>query len=250
MLNNELSAQLIGYLSRVAELETPADILEELHCITTKQHLVCVLGAGRFPLKFGDWSSIKIGKTVFVHKQVPEGWWEEYITLAQQGYDPGLMMARMSLAPFTWTESLRLLEPIGIDRWPYDLALKYGMRDGLTCPVGARWVVAFWSRKELSKVLIPPFRALLFTAASFAAMRLEKLTGSDANRIGSRSRLTPRELAALRWVSLGKQINEVARLLELGEETVRSHLKKAQRKLGVHNRTHAVAEAMRQHLIP
>jgi LuxR family quorum sensing-dependent transcriptional regulator len=36
----------------------------------------------------------------------------------------------------------------------------------------------------------------------------------------------------------------------LGEETVRSHLKKAQTKLGVKDRTHAVAEAMRQHLIP
>jgi len=31
---------------------------------------------------------------------------------------------------------------------------------------------------------------------------------------------------------------------------VRSHLKKAETKLGVRNRVHAVAEALRQHLIP
>jgi DNA-binding CsgD family transcriptional regulator len=31
---------------------------------------------------------------------------------------------------------------------------------------------------------------------------------------------------------------------------VRSHLKKAQSKLGVNDRTHAVAQAMRLHLIP
>ena len=39
-------------------------------------------------------------------------------------------------------------------------------------------------------------------------------------------------------------------MLGIGEETVRSHLKKVQAKLGVHNRAHAVAEAIRQHLIP
>ena len=43
---------------------------------------------------------------------------------------------------------------------------------------------------------------------------------------------------------------EAAKLLNLGEETVRSHLKKAESKLGVHDRTHAVAQAIRQHLIP
>jgi LuxR family quorum sensing-dependent transcriptional regulator len=42
----------------------------------------------------------------------------------------------------------------------------------------------------------------------------------------------------------------VARALGLGEETIRSHLKKAQTKLGARSRTHAVAEALRQNLIP
>ena len=48
-----------------------------------------------------------------------------------------------------------MLEPLGIDRWPYELALKYGMRDGLMCPVGGRWVVGYWSRSVLSKTLAP-----------------------------------------------------------------------------------------------
>ena len=45
-------------------------------------------------------------------------------------------------------------------------------------------------------------------------------------------------------------MRQVADLLDLGEETVRSHLKKAQVNLGVQNRTHGVAHAIRQHLIP
>ena len=44
-------------------------------------------------------------------------------------------------------------------------------------------------------------------------------------------------------------MREIAQLLGLGEETVRSHLKKAQVKLGVRERTHAVAQAIQLQLI-
>jgi len=62
--------------------------------------------------------------------------------------------------------------------------------------------------------------------------------------------MTPRELAVLRLVSLGKGNSEIAKLMGIGEETVRSHAKKAQVKLGAHNRAQAAAEAIRQQLIP
>jgi LuxR family quorum sensing-dependent transcriptional regulator len=81
-------------------------------------------------------------------------------------------------------------------------------------------------------------------------LRLEQVTGLNSNWIGSRGRLTPREVAVLRLVSTGAQCRDVAQALGLGEETIRSHLKKAQVKLGVRNRTAAVAEALRQNLIP
>ena len=76
-------------------------------------------------------------------------WWNEYATKAAKGYDPGIMMAKTSLVAYTWTETMQSLEPIGVDRWPYELALKYGIRDALTCCVGQRWLVAYWSRQVL-----------------------------------------------------------------------------------------------------
>jgi LuxR family quorum sensing-dependent transcriptional regulator len=93
-------------------------------------------------------------------------------------------------------------------------------------------------------------RIMIGAAASFAALRLEQLAAPDLNSIGPHVRLTPRELAVLRLVSTGAQFRDVAEALGLGEETVRSHLKKAQSKLGARNRAQAVAEALRQHLIP
>ena len=62
--------------------------------------------------------------------------------------------------------------------------------------------------------------------------------------------LTPREVAVLRLYAEGYPTAEAARLLGLGEETVRTHLKKAQGKLGVRTRTHAVTQAIRLQLIP
>jgi DNA-binding CsgD family transcriptional regulator len=75
------------------------------------------------------------------------------------------------------------------------------------------------------------------------------LAAPSIKRLGNSSSLTPRELAVLRLLASGKRMREIAQLLGLGEETVRSHLKKAQVKLGVRERTHAVAQAIRLQLI-
>ena len=162
-----LRTNLIDYAGRVNACDASAGVLDQLHDALSGCCGLHVLGAGRFPSKFGDWSTIKIGKTAFLHKSLPTGWWPEYSALARNGFDPGLMMARVSLAPYTWSESNKMLEPVGLDRWPYEVALKHGMRDGFTCPVGARWVVAFWSPRLLSKALSSASRAALFMAGSF-----------------------------------------------------------------------------------
>jgi len=247
---DELQASLIDYAGYVQDLRTTTEVLDELHAITTRRLPLAVLGAVRFPLKSGDWESIQLGKSAFLHKDIPDGWWEEYNVLARGRFRPMLFLAVSSMASCTWTETKRMFEPIGIDRWADEVALKYRMRDLFTCSVGGRWAVVFWSGKDLSKVLTPESRIMIFAAASFAALRLEQLAGPDPNRIGTRSRLTPRELAVLRLASNGAPSREVAQALNLSEETIRSHLKKAQMKLGVRNRTHAVAEALRQNLLP
>jgi DNA-binding CsgD family transcriptional regulator len=197
----------------------------------------------------GDWSSIELGKTIFLHKSTPKGWWDEYYELLQKHPAPGLLMAQLALAPFTMSETMLLVEPMGLDRCPYELALKHGMRDRLSCPVGGRWVIVYWSRKTLTQGFAQERRALLFMGASFAAIRLQKLIGIQTTCIGKGTALTPRELAVLRLLSLGKQVREIAALLGLGEETVRSHIKKAEAKLGVQNGSHAVAQALRLQMI-
>jgi LuxR family quorum sensing-dependent transcriptional regulator len=246
----DLQTGLLDYANGIEELRSPDDVLNELHTITTRQLPLPVLGAARFPIKSGDWDSTQLGKSAFLHKSIPPGWWGEYHALTRGRFRPLLFLASSSMAIHTWTEARRMFQPIGVDTLTYDLGLKHGMRDGLTCPVGGRWVLVFWSSKELSNIVTRPIRIMICAAASFAVLRLEQLVDPDPNLFGQHAHLTPRELAVLRLVATGAQSREVAQELGLGEETVRSHLKKAQSKLGARSRTQAVAEALRQRLIP
>jgi DNA-binding CsgD family transcriptional regulator len=241
---------LDNFANRVEGFRTPADVLDGLHVVCSTDLPLNVLAAARFSVKAAGIETIQLGKSGFLHKSVPDGWWEEYTALAKSHFTPMIFLARSSLASFTWTETTRQLEPIGADRWSTELGLKYGMRDGLTYGVGGMWVVAFWSRRQLSNILPAPARIPICAAASVAALRLEQLAGPDVDRIGTSPRLTPRELAVLRMVSMGHQSSDIAKALGLGEETVRSHLKKAQAKLGARNRSHAACDAVRHNLIP
>lgn len=247
---SKLVSRLLHFTERVDEFESSDHVLNALHESTHETCGLNVLGALLLPLRWGDIDAIEVGKTVFLHKSAPKGWWDEQLELTKINPGAGAMLARLAIAPYTMSETMQRFEPLGVDRWPFELALKYGMRDRLTCPVGGRWIVVYWSRYALTQRLAGETKALLLMAATFAAIRLQKLIAPNPNRLGKGVTLTPRELAVLRLLSNGKRIRESAQLLGLGEETVRSHLKKAQAKLGVNDNAHAVAQAMRLHLIP
>jgi NarL family two-component system response regulator LiaR len=70
-------------------------------------------------------------------------------------------------------------------------------------------------------------------------------------RIGGRDprALTDRELTVLQELAHGKSTREVAEHIFVSEETVKTYLKQIFRKLDVHDRTEAVAEAFRRGLV-
>ena len=111
-----------------------------------------------------------------------------------------------------------------------------------------RWVFVYWARKLIR--IVPEDRALLFLGAAYATIRLQKLVLPTPARIPKGVALTARELSVLRALSLGERPRQIAKQLGLGEETVRSHIKKAQLKLGVPTPGAAIATSIRLHLIP
>jgi LuxR family quorum sensing-dependent transcriptional regulator len=245
---SQLAADILGFTESVDLLSTPQSVLNGLDRISWSLARAHVLGAALLPLKFGDNDTLVLEKTVFLHDSVPREWWDERMRLSPMGPAPGDIAARLALAPFTLADILKSLEPIGIDRWAQELNLKFGIRDSFGCPIGGRWIFAYWAPKPMS--LTPDQKAMLFVGATFATKRLQQLAPPFGERLGKGSQLTARELAVLRSLSLGRRIRDVGSDLGLGVETVRSHLKKAQEKLGVKTAMHAVSQAMRLRLIP
>jgi len=240
--------RMLSFVHGVDACNEPRMVLDLLN-EASRQLDLNVLGAALLPIRWGDWRALERGKTVFLHSSAPNGWWEHWLELTKQHPGPGLTAMSSAISPTTMSELMRYFEPLGVDRWPFELALKYGMRDQFVCPVGGRWVVIFWSRKVLADRLAPETRAVLAMGATCAAIRLQKLVGLNIPRVGELASLTPRERCVLRLISLGYPMSEAALALELGEETVRTHLKKAQEKLGTRNRAHSVAQAIRLRLI-
>jgi DNA-binding CsgD family transcriptional regulator len=245
-----LRAALWECPGRIAECKNSQDVLDRLDDSLRGHSGLRVLGAARFPSKFGDWERIKPDETLFRHTSTDAKWWCEYLARARISHDPIVMLARVSLAPFTWSEGQKMLDLVGVDRWVLELCLRHGMRDGFMCPIGARWLVSFWSPQPLDDALSAATRAALYMVASSAAMRLEELLSPGAGGIADQPHLTPRELAVLRSASFGRRISDTARALGLSAETVRTHVKNAHQKLGTRTIAHAVAEAIRWRSFP
>jgi DNA-binding CsgD family transcriptional regulator len=246
---NLLAQRLADYSRDVADANCPEEVLDRLHAITSTTINLNVGGAGRFPQRVMDWNTLKLGKTVFLGSNIDKRFWQEWIKQVPHKLPAGLALVWASQRSLTATEVLQIVQPVGVDRWGFDLALKWGIRDTLVCPVDDRWLLYFWSAKPIAKSVWKPIKVLLFAASNFAAMRLDELVVPEPASDGRGYRLTPRELAVLRQLSLGTPFKESAHNLGLGTETVRTHLRKAQAKLGVRNRAHAIAEAIRHRFI-
>ena len=79
---------------------------------------------------------------------------------------------------------------------------------------------------------------------AFVSVLIDRLRAAPEGNTGLRpvrSRLTPREWEVLDLLCTGLSLEEVTDTLVLSPETVRSHLQRAMRKLGVHSRDAALA---------
>ena len=82
---------------------------------------------------------------------------------------------------------------------------------------------------------------------AFLSSSTERPAQSAAGQV--RGKLSHREMAVLRWLALGKSAHDVAKILGISVNTVRSHIRNIIRKLDVSNIPHAVAEAFRRGIL-
>ena len=157
-----------------------------------------------------------------------------------KGDDPVLRRALGARRPLMWLESLHegstgdspLLAGLGaapthMIGLPICAFLPY---QAVVVAAGAALTIDTTALLIVDHVVVEAFRRLL--ALGFVR----------ADRPGD---LSARERRVVQLSASGKTANEIATILEISQRTVHAHLQNASEKLGAHNKTHTVVEALR-----
>ncbi|MBV9533396.1 MAG: autoinducer binding domain-containing protein [Bradyrhizobium sp.] len=221
----------------------PDDVLNALHDSVAPAINLCAI----WPMASAD--EVITFRDVFYHHSIPASFRDAARSrMVQHGLSPMAQLALLDPLPFTFSEAKQLIQPRGADHWVFDFLQEHGMRDGLYCPRG-NWIVLFWADRVLKRnsALARETRMMLDAAAGIAVYRLKEMI--TKSKLPDQPRLSPRELVVLRHLSHGEDAATIGRLLALSETSVRTYLKRAQKKLKAQNQPHAIAIAMRKRLI-
>lgn len=202
---------------------------------------------------------------------VESSWEETYRGNNFVDIDPYVSLARHRNIPFTWAA-------LPTDRYPsrgpkraasrlMDAARDFRFTDGFLVPFhfrddlgryGAALMVYLWkdAARHLEMMLAEK-QFELHVITLYWAQRVIDLVSNELRSKESpfrresisRSTLTDRERAVLRWAAAGKTNTETADILHVTENTVETYMKAVLSKLGAANKTHAVALAIRNGVI-
>jgi DNA-binding CsgD family transcriptional regulator len=189
-----------------------------------------------------DWPD---GFSRIAHSSVSERFLAQFrdLSIEQQGPDLLLQAALTSSAPYTFTEVMRRLQPVGKDRRVFEVMQDNGIRDGFCCPAGP-CLVTYWSPHVLR--LDQTVRWQLEANSSIVAVRAQEFM---VVRPAEKVELSPRELAILRQLAIGKHLPEAAEYLGVSIHTARTLQRRAQKKLNARTPLQAAVRAVRHGLI-
>jgi DNA-binding CsgD family transcriptional regulator len=181
--------------------------------------------------------------------------------------DPCVSRARRTNTPFSWGDVLvphyKGVRKSGAQK-TMEFAHDFGFREGFIVPfhfsdmigrVNSSLVVFFWSD------LVSKFRFLMSSKKHemhiimiYWAQRAVDIIGEhfrDGARFAAKDGahagdfdLTDRERDVLAWAGRGKSVLDTAEILGLSEDTVKTHIRNALKKLDANNKTHGVTKAI------
>lgn len=228
----------------VASTYEPDDVLKALdRAVGPNLKLLSI-----WPTELLEEDASQVFGGIMYSKTVPAAYKHDRRRMMEE-YGPSVLAhtAANDAAPFTFTEVMQRLQPIGNDRLIFDMLQQHGFRDGFYCPQGS-WMVAFTSSQVLTDtVLSRDARMTVDAAANLAIYRMKELMASETIR--QAADLSPRELMAIRHLAAGDTAANIAAHMGLSETTVRTYISRAQKKLKAKSQVHAAVLAVRQRLI-
>ena len=189
----------------------------------------------------GAWTGVGAARANrFYFNSWPESWMELYARMNVFEDDPVVVESRRSMTPFLLSEHEARLRAIPGAAHVFDEFHAFGWSDVFAIPIhGPFGYQALVSLASFSPVALDPAeRAVLAGMAAAIHDRCHAAIG-----FGSRPppKLTPRQIACMRWVAAGKSDSDIATLLKISPATAHFHVEKVKTALGVRSRTEAVA---------
>lgn len=223
-------------------------------CVNSEQ-LHALLGDACAEMGFGHFAllhhaSLSTPRSCHVRlDNYPDGWVRELTVTGLVVDDPVHLASRRMNIGFAWADLGRIIELSQRQRKILARSRRFGIDQGFTVPVNVpgepSGSCSFAMRRGQA---LPAMRLrcaeLVGMHAFEAARRLNRL--ADERRPPHLSR---RELQCLRLVAVGKSDWEIATILGIGLETVRTYIKHARALYGVATRTQLAIHALRDALI-
>lgn len=178
-------------------------------------------------------------------------WQERYFRLALSRSDPRIRRARTEKRAFVWSGGTNSKQLPSDHRRFYTHAASYDIRSGISIPVpisnGAIAMLTFASPEPVQtrEWKIDPIAATSAAAQLHALVEHLRVTPSMAERI----HLSPKEASYVRWLELGKTVEDTADIERVKYNTVRVALAEVRRRYDLCNNTQLVALAIRRKLI-
>ena len=181
----------------------------------------------------------------------PDWYARRYTEMGYARHDPSVHHCMVSLAPAYQGVNHFAGRVDGVTRQLIDEAAECGVRSGIVIPTRSGPAIAgisFSNRMDIGEFrrFLGERQAIVRLAAVYAHTRIQALLKSEG---AACLHLTPRERECLLWSATGMASKEVARRLGVSPKVIDFHILHACRKLGVVNRTHAVARALTLGLI-
>jgi LuxR family quorum sensing-dependent transcriptional regulator len=226
--------------------------IEELDRSSTPKEVMDTLE--RKIARFGFDHSIFTGldpKQRFDHQVLASCWPRELIELYTCRdyikHDPIVRLCRRSALPFEWSESTYAQDGDPRTLETMDVFAQFRIQRGFIVPIRGPEGYEGCVGMEGVRIELPPgSKPALHLIALYAFNRIRQMIGAITR---SKATLTSRERDVLLWTAHGKTGWEIAERLHISPFTVKVHMQSAFHKLRAVNRTHAIAIAVRDHII-
>lgn len=253
-MNRELESYLV-------ELERATDLDAHLDAF---YRILAKLGFPRLVFSYGE-RELLSEDAPYRHTRfwsVPSESFEAfYMEREHYRHDPYMRHVLMGTEGLYWREPAFLATLAPRERLVLDEGTELGVRDGYTYPIhshdqqfpGALTLFHNRANDRAFRRSVVEHDGIIQLATYYlhATIRLRFGARVLPGRIPFRpmEQLTPRECECLMWVAAGLAAWEIAQRLHLAERTVNAHVAAAMQRLGVRNRTQAVAKALALGLI-